>query len=52
MGKAYFDAREFTRAAHVLSSCSSARGQFLTIYSRFLVRSVFIHTFQKITSKR
>ncbi|ETW80740.1 hypothetical protein HETIRDRAFT_61808 [Heterobasidion irregulare TC 32-1] len=36
MGKAYFDAREFTRAAHVLSSCSSARGQFLTIYSRFL----------------
>ncbi|THH20397.1 hypothetical protein EW146_g945 [Bondarzewia mesenterica] len=36
VGKACFDAREFFRAAKILESCSSARGQFLMIYNRFL----------------
>ncbi|KAA1473901.1 TPR-like protein [Dentipellis sp. KUC8613] len=35
-GKACFDTREFLRAAHLLKSSSSARGQFLRIYSQYL----------------
>jgi anaphase-promoting complex subunit 8 len=37
-GKACFDTREFARAAHVLRSCSGARGKFLKMYSTYLVR--------------
>jgi len=37
-GNACFDMREFARAAHVLRSCSSARGKFLKLYSTYLVR--------------
>jgi anaphase-promoting complex subunit 8 len=37
LGKAYFDAKELERAAHVLQDCKGARGRFLGLYARFLV---------------
>jgi anaphase-promoting complex subunit 8 len=37
-GMAHFRCREFARAAHTLSACSSAKGRFLWLYSQYLVR--------------
>jgi Anaphase promoting complex subunit 8 / Cdc23 len=37
-GMAHFRCREFARAAHALSACSSAKGRFLWLYSQYLVR--------------
>jgi anaphase-promoting complex subunit 8 len=36
LGKAYFDTKEFERAAAALRTCRSAKGIFLRLYSRFL----------------
>jgi anaphase-promoting complex subunit 8 len=36
-GMANFRCREFARAAHTLSGCSSSRGRFLWLYSQYLV---------------
>ena len=36
-GMAIFRCREFARAAHTLSACSSSRGRFLWLYSQYLV---------------
>lgn len=36
-GMATFRCREFARAAHTLSTCSSPRGRFLWLYSQYLV---------------
>ncbi|TFY83571.1 hypothetical protein EWM64_g439 [Hericium alpestre] len=35
-GKACFDTKEYTRAAHILKDCISSRGQFLMLYSQYL----------------
>ncbi|KAF8502373.1 TPR-like protein [Russula emetica] len=35
-GMATFRCREFARAAHTLSACSSSRGRFLWLYSQYL----------------
>ena len=40
-GMATFRCREFARAAHTLSSCSSSRGRFLWLYSQYLVSHRF-----------
>jgi anaphase-promoting complex subunit 8 len=40
-GMATFRCREFARAAHTLSACSSARGRFLWLYSQYLVSHRF-----------
>ena len=39
LGKAYFDLKEFKRAAFFLEDCTSHKGYFLLIYSHYLVRS-------------
>ena len=39
-GMATFRCREFARAAHTLSTCSSPRGRFLWLYSQYLVGRV------------
>jgi anaphase-promoting complex subunit 8 len=39
VGRAYFDAKEFERAAHVLKDCRSSRSRFLAVYSHYLVRT-------------
>lgn len=36
-GMTIFRCREFARAAHALSACSSPRGRFLWLYSKYLV---------------
>jgi len=36
-GMTTFRCREFARAAHTLSACSSSRGRFLWLYSQYLV---------------
>jgi anaphase-promoting complex subunit 8 len=36
-GMANFRCREFARAAHTLSACSSSKGRFLWLYSQYLV---------------
>ena len=41
-GMASFRCREFARAARSLSACSSARGRFLSLYSRYLVCLAFV----------
>jgi anaphase-promoting complex subunit 8 len=40
-GMATFRCREFARAAHILSACSSSRGRFLWLYSQYLVSHRF-----------
>lgn len=40
-GMATFRCREFARAAHTLSACSSSRGRFLWLYSQYLVSHRF-----------
>lgn len=40
LGKAYFDAKEYSRAAHQLQSCKSPTSVFLYYYSRYMV-SIF-----------
>jgi anaphase-promoting complex subunit 8 len=37
VGIAHVRCREFARAAHALSGCSSPRGRFLWLYSQYLV---------------
>ena len=39
-GMATFRCREFARAAHTLSACSSSRGRFLWLYSQYLVSHI------------
>ncbi len=41
-GMTTFRCREFARAAHTLSACSSSRGRFLWLYSQYLVGYRFI----------
>lgn len=36
-GRACFDSKEFLHASHLLSKCSSVKGQFLGLYARYLV---------------
>ena len=38
VGRAYADAKEYTRAAHLLLDCKSAKGKFMSLYFQFLVR--------------
>lgn len=40
LAKAYFDVKEYDRAAHFLHGCSSKKAYFLYMYSRYLVRAV------------
>jgi len=42
-GMATFRCREFTRAAHTLGVCLSAKGRFLSLYSQYLVGVCFHH---------
>ena len=42
LGKAYFDSKEFDRAAVALEGCSSHKAYFVHIYARFMVSSLFI----------
>jgi anaphase-promoting complex subunit 8 len=49
-GMANFRCREFARAAHTLSACSSSKGRFLWLYSQYLVCHGFaLGTYPKIT---
>lgn len=41
-GRIYAEAKEFTRAAHLLLDCKSSKGKFMSIYFQFLVRSFFL----------
>lgn len=38
--RAMFDAKEFSRVAHWLKDCQSAKAKFLRIYSDFMVREI------------
>ena len=38
LGKAYFDCKEYDRAAFSLKGCVSYKSHFLRLYSKFLVR--------------
>lgn len=40
LAKAYFDVKEYDRAAHFLHGCNSKKAYFLYMYSRYLVRVV------------
>lgn len=40
LAKAYFDVKEYDRAAHFLHGCNSKKAYFLYMYSRYLVRTV------------
>ena len=40
LAKAYFDVKEYDRAAHFLHGCNSKKAYFLYMYSRYLVRAV------------
>ena len=49
-GMATFRCREFARAAHTLSACSSPRGRFLWLYSQYLVGHEYpLWRYRKIT---
>lgn len=39
LAKAYFDVKEYDRAAHFLHGCNSKKAYFLYMYSRYLVRA-------------
>jgi Anaphase promoting complex subunit 8 / Cdc23 len=39
LGKAYFDCKEYERAAFVLTGCHSLKCKFLRLYAQFLVPS-------------
>ena len=41
-GRIYAEAKEFTRAAHLLLDCKSSKGKFMSIYFQFLVRFFFL----------
>lgn len=43
--RAMFDAKEFSRVAHWLKNCQSAKAKFLRIYSDFMVRTINERTF-------
>lgn len=36
-GRSYAEAKEFTRASHLLEKCRSAKGKFMHFYFKFLV---------------
>jgi anaphase-promoting complex subunit 8 len=36
LAKAYFDVKEYDRAAHFLHGCNSKKAYFLFMYSRYL----------------
>ena len=36
-GRSYAEAKEFTRASHLLEKCNSAKGRFMHYYFKFLV---------------
>jgi anaphase-promoting complex subunit 8 len=38
LGKAYFDTREYDRAANALKDCKAVRNRFLGLYAQYLVR--------------
>ncbi|EAW62155.1 cell division cycle 23 [Homo sapiens] len=40
LAKAYFDVKEYDRAAHFLHGCNSKKAYFLYMYSRYLVRAI------------
>jgi O-antigen ligase len=40
LAKAYFDVKEYDRAAHFLHGCNSKKAYFLFMYSRYLVRAI------------
>ena len=40
LAKAYFDVKEYDRAAHFLHDCNSKKAYFLYMYSRYLVRAI------------
>ncbi|TEA36425.1 hypothetical protein DBR06_SOUSAS10810012, partial [Sousa chinensis] len=39
LAKAYFDVKEYDRAAHFLHGCNSKKAYFLYMYSRYLIRN-------------
>lgn len=42
LAKAYFDVKEYDRAAHFLHGCNSKKAYFLYMYSRYLVRAIYL----------
>ena len=44
LGKAYFDCKEYDRAAFALKGCQSYKSQFLRLYSKFLVMLTVYNT--------
>lgn len=49
LAKAYFDVKEYDRAAHFLHGCNSKKAYFLYMYSRYLVRAILRHsTFSEV----
>lgn len=39
-GRSYAEAKEFTRASHLLEKCKSAKGRFMHFYFKFLVSTL------------
>jgi anaphase-promoting complex subunit 8 len=41
LGKAYFDTREYERAANALKDCTAPRNRFVALYSKYMVGFAF-----------
>lgn len=42
LAQKYMEARQYTRAVHVLRNCVSAKAVFISAYCRFLVRRMIL----------
>lgn len=47
--RAFFEAKEFVRAAHWLRSCQSSKARFLSIYSEYMVNNSYYVHFHSVT---
>lgn len=47
--RAYMESREYLRAVHVLRTCESSKGRFLSIYSQFLVSTLTFNVTRLVT---